>query len=363
MNNLKINTKFSNFQIFVLVVLMLTSPTVFSLNRLVAETAGADGWISIIISGLIISLESLIIIKLCSKFPRENIFSFSKKIVGTALGTIINIFYMIYNFLLLSVIFRLYIEILFNSVFRKTPKLLVIIMFLIIALYACAKSIIIVGRVAEICFLLLLLITLLNFTSLQYMDINNLLPIGTNGINNILLASIFSLTTFMGLYVVLIFIPEMEAIDIKNIIKQFSKSIAFVISTLLISNINDITVFGVERTKSFIWPHLKYISVIHSEIFERIDITVIIVWFFIIMISIFSNLHFSLIALSSLFKIKNIYLIVIIFIINIPLILMYKDYAQLITFAKIINYISLFPNFIIPSLLLIINFIYKRGKS
>lgn len=87
MNQAGVNDKYkvSPFYVFFLVHSMQTGIGVLSFQRVLAKSAGTDGWISIILAGLIVHIMIWIIYKIFSIVPGD-IISANTQALGKWLG-------------------------------------------------------------------------------------------------------------------------------------------------------------------------------------------------------------------------------------------------------------------------------------
>src|SRR5699024_3811644 len=90
----------TNFQLFFLSIHMQVGVGVLSLPYDIFVKAKNNGWLSVIITGLIIQTILLLFHVLMSRFPEDNIFDISKKLFGKFFGNIcIFLFYLCYVFI------------------------------------------------------------------------------------------------------------------------------------------------------------------------------------------------------------------------------------------------------------------------
>lgn len=365
MSKLDRNNKLTSFQVFVLVLLPSFSSVVYMVSGMVVATGRADGWISIIVTGLLASFSVFIIMPLARKFPNDTVFTFSKKILGKYLGTIINLAYIVYSILFTAYVLRILLTIVYTIAFRKTPMILLILLYLLTAVYISTKNVIVIARVAEIVFIPLILVAVITPLLKFNVNLDFLLPIGSNGIGTILRAIIPSQNIFLGLYMLLIFIPY-----IKNKKTSTKYALAGVCITTLIIAIYYIIIigfFGSNRASMFFWPLLKYISTISTPIFTRIDVILIMITSVVNLVSIYIGFYSAKIGLIETLGLKgdkkNYLIIIIIFLVSVYLTQFPNNYFDLLKFNKILVLFSIVVNSILPLIFLIFSLLNKRKET
>jgi len=127
-----LQSSISNRQIFFLLLLMLTAYTVISIPKVVAQSIGTGGWLSLMITSLLFAVFAAIIVRLNSAFPGMTLFEYSQRIVGKAIAYILVIYFIAYLFL-----FSIYLNLQLAAVLRaafypKTPQWVMIIVSVIV---------------------------------------------------------------------------------------------------------------------------------------------------------------------------------------------------------------------------------------
>src|SRR5688500_4610874 len=97
MNQAGVNEKYkvSPFYVFFLVHAMQTGVGVLSFQRLLAKSAGTDGWISILLAGLIVHILIWVIYKIFSIVPGD-IISANNQAFGKRIGNFFSLLFILY---------------------------------------------------------------------------------------------------------------------------------------------------------------------------------------------------------------------------------------------------------------------------
>lgn len=358
------NMNLTPFQVFILVVLPSFHPVAYMTFDLVFEVSGADAWLTVIATGLLAALSVFVILSLAKQFPNDTIFTFSKKIFGKYIGTLINLMYILFSVLSTAFVLRVFLSIIFNIAFRETPMIALILLYLLSAVHISTKNVMVISRVAEISFIFLIII-LVTIPLLKFeINLDFLKPIGINGIGNISKGVLPSLNSFLGLYGILLFIPYIK--NKSASMKSALLGIGFTTIVYTFYSILLVSFFGPNRVSIFFWPILKYIGTISTPVIERVDVILIMLWSAIGLISVYIGFYFAKIGLVETFGLKgdkkNYIIITIVYIILTFLTQYPNDYFDLLAFNKILVVFSLGINFILPLVLLIFSLVFKRRE-
>lgn len=111
----------NNRQMVFILYLTLTSFTVVTLPKIMAEKAGVGGWITILLTAVIFGILAAVIARLNSAFSGRMLFDYSRELTGRAIAVILAVFYIIY-FLIVSVyLCTSMAEILKSNFLYRTP--------------------------------------------------------------------------------------------------------------------------------------------------------------------------------------------------------------------------------------------------
>lgn len=239
---------------------------------LLFKNVGKDAWICILLGSLlgigIIYLYHLI----KNYFQNESI---KEKLQKTFMGKI---------FLLLLILFYLYIMLIIlillpmfvNSFYLLyTPKILVVIPFMLLAIYIANKGKNTISNLSSLVFIFSIIIVALYFLLLiKYYDFNNLIPILTVKTNNLILATIIyaSITT----------IPNILTINYpENNFKDDLKNYIYATITILFITLGIILALGEPLLNIYSFPEydvLKQIKLL--DFIENVENLSTFVWYF-----------------------------------------------------------------------------------
>ncbi len=276
---------------------------ILSLPTNMAKQAGHDGWIPVVISGLLSLITSLLLIALCRRFEGQSILDINRILFGKFISFILNVLFILY--LLFAAISNL--GILVSSIgvwfFRSTP-------FWVLALYIMFPSVYLASKglkgVCRFNFMMVITIPVLltlivfNFHNLR---ITNLLPIGVHGIGNIVEALPDTLFAYMGFEALLFIFPFIK--DKQQIGRQvmIGSGITVLINVCLV--MASIAIFGEDLLKKRIVALVGLSRMIEVPVFERLDLYYLATWIAAMLLAVNGYLFLSYDTVKRIFKIKS----------------------------------------------------------
>lgn len=90
-------SKITTAQATIIIINYMLAAGVLTLPRTVTEqTQSPDGWISVLLGGVLAVIAGMIIVKLSQQYPQETFYEYSRHIVGKWLGHLISIVFITY---------------------------------------------------------------------------------------------------------------------------------------------------------------------------------------------------------------------------------------------------------------------------
>ncbi|MFB7139744.1 GerAB/ArcD/ProY family transporter [Gottfriedia sp. NPDC056225] len=321
-----------------------------------------DGWISVVISGLLILLLVFLLVMLCKQYPNETYFQFTQKIISKWLGVPLGIIIIIYYTCLSAIEVRVMSETTRLFLLQGTPSWAILIPFLWIGLYIVLGGINPIARMLELIFpITVFFFLLVIFLGIGIIDLDNLRPVLGNGIKPVLNGLKTTSLSFSGFEVILFIFVFMK--DKKKITKAivYGISIPFVFYSITVVAV--VGAFSVDGVLLQTWPVLTYIRSydIQGLIVERFDSLLLVIWIMQIFATYIISFYIGSLGMAQIFNKKNmkpfmfgtlpfIYIIAMI-----P-----KDINDTLIMADAIGNTAFYLYGIIPLLLLVISFVRKK---
>lgn len=272
----EVSFKITDTQLFTLIIGVVVGVGITTLPREIAEAAGRDGWISIILAILLGMLYMYICVSYSKRFPNLSLGESIQVVLGKPLGILLTIIYSLYTFAIGGIVFRFFLEsnyVYFELYFNLALPFIITTLFLV---YIGRCGLATLSRVSEIVFLFVFIFMLGLAMPEKSPNFLHLRPVFQHGVMPIVGGLPTTLLSFLGLETILVFYTFLE-----------KKEKAFKVSALALSAIGVIysTVFvgtiallGLDATKLFIWPFMEYLKLITFQILDRVDFMFIYLW-------------------------------------------------------------------------------------
>ncbi|WHZ03134.1 GerAB/ArcD/ProY family transporter [Neobacillus sp. YX16] len=356
------NLSITKFQLFFIMLQSQIGVGLLSLPNVVQKTAKGDGWISPLFAGVAVQVMLVIYWQLLKRFPNLIYTEITQKILGRFLGKLINlVIYM--NFILVGgLVTILFIKIINLWLLPLTPNWIISILILTACIYLAVSDLRIIARffvLATSLILLLMFTSLLSwFTPKEFQYI---LPIGSSGIKNILLGtnnSLLAMLGFEGLLFTFPFIIDNK----KGVLKTVSISNILIVIFYTYFIFLSLISFSTDQLAQMREPILNLLRGITYKMVDRVDLIFLSIWIVPMVTSIIAYLFFA--SKSMNVKKKNYPRVVLMngFIIFLITLIPHND-ATTTLFNKYVTYLSYAVVFIIPTLLLILSFLFKKHES
>ncbi|PEJ56303.1 MULTISPECIES: GerAB/ArcD/ProY family transporter [unclassified Bacillus (in: firmicutes)] len=355
--------RISTNQVVMLMVNFIFGAGILILPRTITDKVKTpDGWISVVISGLLILLLVFLLVMLCKQYPNETYYQFTQKIIGKYLGIPLGIIIIIYYTCLSALEVRLMSETTRLFLLQGTPSWAILIPFLWIGLYIVLGGINPIARILELIFpITVFFFLLVIFLGIEIIDIDNLRPVLGNGFKPVLNGLKTTSLSFSGFEVVLFIYMFMK--DKKKISKAIIYGIGIPFVFYSITVVAVVGAFSVDGVLLQTWPVLTYIRSydIQGLIVERFDSLLLVIWIMQIFATYIIAFYIGSLGMAQIFNKKNIKpfmfgtLPFIYIIAMIP-----KDINQTLKMADAIGNTAFYLYGIIPLLLLVISFVRKK---
>lgn len=272
--------RITSSQAFLIVAKSIIGTGILVLPQGIAKAVGTpDGWISVVLSGILAMLSGYVIVKLSLRFPGQTFYQYSEAIAGKWLGKMAAVALSLYYILCSAYLLRFMGEVIRMYLLDKTPIEVIVIVFLSIATYLTVGGIHPIARLIEM-FLPLVVIFLLVFIlfSLQNMESDNIRPVLGGGVLPVLKGikpSIFSISGFEIMLILPAFMKEP-----RKAVQSVLGGIALVIPLYTMVVATAIATLSVEEVKTLTWPTMSVAKNIElpGGFFERFESLFSVLW-------------------------------------------------------------------------------------
>lgn len=297
-------------QLMGIVISIQLGIAILSVPSNLAVASGHDGWVSVLIYGIIITGVITLIIKLMNRYENQSIYGINKFLYGKYLGDLLNILIVLHLWYSACLYLRTYINILHVHLLRLTPTLVLDVFIIIPTFYLTWYGLKYVARYTFMIYVGLTFCCILFLLVFKDLRLTFLMPIGESGINGIKASFSPCMFVFLGYEVISVIYPE---------ITNKQKAMKYALSSNIITTIFLIVLvlvttsfFGEEMLKKAVYPIIKLSRSYRLPVIERIDLIFISFWLPAMAMATrgyFSIAYYSVHKLLKLKK-KPIYLIV-----------------------------------------------------
>lgn len=356
----------SNQQIKDLLVTTVVGVGVLSLPSSLAVLLDNDGWIAIILGGLLLIPFIIMIDKVFKMYPNKTIFQIGREVVGNIIFNIFFIIFIVYVVVSVAYLVRIFGEVIKAYLLETTPIEVIIITMLLAAAYLSRSEIEVLGRTATMVYPVLIgLIVFLIVINVPEADFTNMLPTFTADFRKLPQAIMTALFSYSG-YEIIVFAYS-SSDNKQGTLKYALRGLFVIIGIYLIVHIVTLSQFGVDQLKREIWPTIAVASVVDlpGYFLENLDGVVLALWVMIIYASIGPVLYTAGRSLADIFKVKShdmfiLPLIPIIYIVS----LIPENIVQVnVNLGNILGYATIVSIMVIPTVIYIAALIKKRRSK
>ncbi|ETT43871.1 GerAB/ArcD/ProY family transporter [Paenibacillus xylanexedens] len=351
-------------EVIIVVINSILGAGILTLPRTISKAVGTpDVWISVILSGLIVTTISILLVTLCRRFPGKTVFEFIPEITGQWIAYLLGLLIIVYFVVLCSFEVRVMAEITSMYILERTPTWVTIMVSLWIGIYMLTGGLKVIIRVFSIVLpVTLVLLALVFLLSSKMFEINNLRPLLGDGFMPVLKGLKPSCLSYSGYEVLLIITAYMVDVKASN-----KAAIYSILSCTIIYLVTIVTVVGnlsLPGIQTRMWPTFDMVRSFEIEgfLFERYESLFIVFWLMQIFATYAFKHYFAAIGIRDLFRLKNITSIqfamlpVLYVIAYLP-----KNLEETLALGDFLGNMSIFLFGLLPLLLLIISFVRKKG--
>lgn len=298
-----LNNKISLRQLQALLILEIFGFGVTALPRRVAEHAGQDGWISVVLAVGLVVIVAAMMAHITKMFPKMSFYDITCKILGRPFGAAIALIFCLRLVLMAAFSLRIFAEIARETILPTTPFAVIFAAMLILAAYGASKGIESRARVAEVLVLAVLLPIIIVFAvSGRDIDVSNLSPILAAPAENILTGGYYAFFAFSGIEALLIIGPFLARP--KHLTKSSLQTIVTIGIFMVAITAMTIARFGPLGVVYQKWPVLKMMDAANlpGSVLDRQGALIMTFWIISAYATIGAALFFSSLLLKDVVK-------------------------------------------------------------
>ncbi|MFE4709011.1 spore germination protein [Peribacillus simplex] len=321
-----------------------------------------DGWISVILGGLIAMMAGVIMVKLGQQFPEKTFYQYSHEIVGKWMGVLLSLLIVCYFLITSGFQLRSMAEVVDYLLLEGTPIWAIMMTFMWVGLYLIIGGINTIARLFEIILpITIFLFLIVAFMSFKIFEIDNLRPVLGEGIIPVLKGVKTTALAFSGPEILLLLLPFMN--QPKKAVKAVIVGVSIPLIFYVITVVMVIGALSIDGVITRTWPTLDLIRSfeVSGLIFERFESLLLVIWVMQMFTTFTIGYYAAALGLAQLSK-KNIRpfmygLLPLIYIISMTP----KNINDLFKLGDMYSNVTLFLFGLLPLLLLIISRVKKKN--
>ncbi|MCM3713649.1 spore germination protein [Alkalihalobacillus oceani] len=264
---------------------------VLSFQRSVVKSAGYDGWISVLLAGVVVSLI-ISCMYILLKRANGDIITIHRQIFGKWIGNGFSILVGVYFMALAILVLRSYIEIVQVWIFPDLPTWVALSFAMLFFYYVVAGGFRTVVGLAFLGVVIPSLLFPLLLLPLEYAHFLNILPIWKHTFTEIALGARDTTLSFLGFELLLMYYPFLKQNEFTQKWAQLGAILTTVTYTIIM--VVSLVFYSEEQLNRTIWATLTLFKVIELPFLERFEYIGISIW----LILITPNIALSLWAAS-----------------------------------------------------------------
>ncbi|MBU8596786.1 spore germination protein KB [Niallia circulans] len=355
------NKRLGKTQLFWFYVQAQIGIGILSLPYSLYKEAQTDGWISLLMSAVLVQIALFVLWLLHKRFPNDHLFSICEKTLGVFAGKVLTLVYIVYFVYTAALVLKNFTQLIVIWILTKTPE--TVFMGLIIA--SCLPLLLSTldqkARMFVLTAPLILLIPIVMIGGFFHnADFLNLLPIGVTEPSGLMKGTLAASFAINGYIVMSLIFPYVKATAAEKI-KVVSLAHWVVTFIYLLVVLACYTSFSAGELKLLPEPFLYLIKSFSLPIVERIDLIFLCLWSVIVITTYAIYIYCGVVGTMTLFRSQRYHLFVILALLSTFLVNLMPD--SIIQVRQMITRTDEFGttmNFVIPLLLLLIAAVFKR---
>jgi spore germination protein AB len=292
----------SPFLVLYLIMSMQIGIGVLGYQRIIAEAAGYDAWISVLGAGLSIHIIVWMIYKICGTVEGD-IVAANAYVFGKKIGALVSTFFIIYLLIFVLAVLRTFIEVIQVWMFPEMSIFWFSLVFLMLSVYIVFGGFRTVTGIAFFCIVLPSYLLLTFGFALRFADFRNLLPIFDHSLKEFATSAFKMSLTYIGFEIPLFFYPFIKDAPKSQKWAHLGVFLTTMIYTLLA--IITFMYFSEAQLAKSIWATLEMWKIVTMPFVERFEYIGIANWNLIILPNICIALWGASIILKRAFKLRQ----------------------------------------------------------
>ncbi|SDB86749.1 GerAB/ArcD/ProY family transporter [Shouchella lonarensis] len=287
------------YMVFFLVHSMQVGVGVLGFARYIADAAGYQSWIAILLAGIMNQLIIAMMFSSINKVGGGDLHDITCKGLGKWMGWLVTLLFSVYFVFLAVVVLRTYIEVVQVWVYPDLTSWRLAVLVLLVSYYTIRKGFRVITGVTFFFVFLSSLLWPTFFATLEYGEWHHLFPLFHTTLREQFDAVMLMTLSFAGAEVLLVYYPFIQSKGKKKQVR-LAAHLGSAWTTIVYLGIAVFTFiyYSHEQLVHVIWPTLSIWKILILPVIERIEYVGIAIW----LITIFPNVLLFIWAASRLWK-------------------------------------------------------------
>ncbi|SFS47171.1 GerAB/ArcD/ProY family transporter [Marininema halotolerans] len=272
--------KVSGIHVFFLIHSVQSGVGGLSFQREITEVAGHDSWMAVLLGGVLVNL-AIFFMYLALKKRGEDVVALHQRILGSRLGMIFSLMFMVYFISTGAAVLRTYIELVQVWVFPEISTWSISLVLILLIYYVISGGFQVVVGISVLSVILPFYLLLLLVFPLQHADFTNLLPIGQLSFKELMGATKAMTFSYLGFCTLLMYYPLLKdgprTQKFAHIGASYTTLIYFVV--ILIS----VAYYSEKQLLANVWPTFGLFKIVRFPFVERFEYVGVATWSFVIL--------------------------------------------------------------------------------
>jgi spore germination protein KB len=323
---------------------VLTGGGLVSIQQALIRVSRMDAWAAYMLPMIYALGIAYIFSMLVMRFPNKNIFEINKIVMGSIIGTFVNLVLLFHLWLILVRDISSFSKFIGITLLPNTPDEMILMLLILILLVYGKTSIEVLARVNDLFFpYFVLMILILPLALSNEIDLQLIKPVLASEWSSFLSSNILSMGWYGDIFIMGAFLHTLWGSQhIRSALRHGAFLASFMLGLFLLL---EVLVLGPIIPGNLVYPNYNLIQQIHiTDFLDRVDLVILSIWFPVTACEVILVYLAFLIGLASLIKQRDYKVI------NIPIVLLLLMTTPLA--FKSITEVSSFGNFSSPVIML-----------
>ncbi|WP_110926270.1 GerAB/ArcD/ProY family transporter [Bacillus massiliglaciei] len=275
---------------------------ILGVPKIIYQVSKKDAWISILIAGLLVSFLIWIMINILKQHEDCNIYEIHEKVFGRFLGSLINIFIVVFFMAELYSVIIGYVELSLTWGYEGVYEWIGTLALLLITIYAVSGGFRVIAGICYLSFLMTIWLLFVMYQPLEFIHFNRILPVLSSPPSDVIKGvykSSYTLLGFETLFFIYPFIKEKKKLHFFTQLAAWFSTFLVLLATMI-----SIMFFSAAELEKQFWPVVSMIGSVNFPFIERFEFVAVPLWILVIFPNLCIILFIAAKGIKQVFHVK-----------------------------------------------------------